>query len=99
MQNNTLRKIYSIENMVLSSGHEKAIDTWGRLQAADYFYYMSEERCKAAAYKYNNPFATPEEAFQNYSNIVADLEIALIEKEIGRRKRTFSRASLINAIL
>ena len=99
MQNNTLKKIYSLENMVLGSDSEKAIDMWGRLQAADYFYYMSEESCKATAYKYNNPFSTPEEAFQNYSNIVADLEIALIEQEISRRKKTSARKSIVNAIL
>jgi alpha-amylase len=98
-QNNTLKKIYSIEKMVLESGNDKAIDTWGRLQAADYFYYMSEESIKAAAYQYHNPFTTPEEAFQNYSNIVADFEIALIEKEIARRKKSFTRASFINSFL
>jgi hypothetical protein len=60
---------------------------------------MSEESSMAAAYKYHNPFSTPEEAFQNYSNIVADFEIALIEKEISRRKKSFSRASFINSFL
>jgi alpha-amylase len=98
-QNNTLKKIYSIEKMVLESGNDKAIDTWGRLQAADYFFYMSEESIKAAACQYHNPFTTPEEAFQNYSNIVADFEIALIEKEIARRKKSFTRASFINSFL
>ena len=99
MQNNTLKKIYSIENMVLTSGSDNAIDMWGRLQAADYFYYMSEESCKKANYKYNNPFSTPEEAFQNYSDIVADLEIELIKKEIRRRKKYSARASFTNTIL
>jgi alpha-amylase len=98
-QNNTLKKIYSIEKMVLENGEKKAMDTWGRLQAAEYFYYMSEESIKAAAYQYHNPFSTPEEAFQNYCNIIADFEIALIEKEIAGRKKTFSRASFINSIL
>jgi len=28
MQNNTLKKIYSIENIVSQSGDEKAADTW-----------------------------------------------------------------------
>jgi len=60
---------------------------------------MSEESAKAAAYKYLNPFSTPQEAFQNYSNIVADFEIALIENEIARHKKKFSRASFINSFL
>jgi len=98
-QNNTLKKIYSLEKMVLDSGNENVVDSWGRLQSAEYFYYMAEESIKAAAYRYHNPFLTTEEAFQNYSNIVADFEIALIEKEIGKRKRHFSRASFINSFL
>ncbi len=98
-QNNTLKKIYSIEKMVAESDNENVMDTWGRLQSAEYFYYMSDESIKAAAYRYHNPFSTPEEAFRNYSNIIADFEIALIEKEIGRRKRNFSRASFINSFL
>ena len=85
--------------MALNSGNNHAIDTWGRLQLSDYFYYMSEESVKAAAYKYHNPFSTAQEAFQNYFNMVADCEIALIENEIARQKKRFSRASFINFFL
>jgi alpha-amylase len=87
MQNNTLKKIYSVERMVLASKNQKFIDKWGMLQSADYFYYMSEESCKAAAYKHYNPFLTPADAFQNYSNIIADFEISLIKYEITRMKK------------
>jgi hypothetical protein len=85
--------------MVLGSAYEKALDTWGRLQAAEYFYYMSEDSIKAAAYEYQNPFSTAEEAFENYNNIIADFGISLIEKEIAARKKNFSRASFINSFL
>ena len=76
MQNNTLKKIYSIENLVLQSADERAVDIWGRLQSADYFYYMAEESRQQSAAKYFNPFATPQEVFQHYTNIVADFEIS-----------------------
>lgn len=98
-QNNTLRKIYSLEKMVLGSASDQVLENWGHLQASDYFYYMAAESALAAAYQYHNPFSTPEEAFHNYTNIVADFEIGLIEKEIARRKKYFSRAAFINSFL
>lgn len=87
MQNNTLKKIYSIESIVQQSKCRKSIDLWGRLQAADHFYYMSERKDKAETVKYLNPFPTAREAFQNYSNMVTDFEISLIQKEITHFKK------------
>ena len=93
MQNNTLKKIYSIENIALHSGNEKMLNTWGRLQAADYFYYMNEERSGSNAAKYMNPFNSAQEAFQNYTNIITDFELELINNEISKTKKsTFTRA-------
>jgi alpha-amylase len=87
MQNNTLKKIYSIEPMIGQSDNNELIDTWGRLQSADHFYYMAEKRDKTEGLKYMNPFTTPREAFQNYSNLVTDFEISLIKKEINTYKK------------
>jgi alpha-amylase/alpha-mannosidase (GH57 family) len=89
MQNNTLKKIYSIENLVLSSPDKGAIDIWGRLQAADYFYYMAEDSRKQILSKYFNPFASAREVFQHYTNLVADFEISLIRKAINQKKKHF----------
>jgi alpha-amylase len=87
MQNNTLKKIYSIEKLVSQSADERAISIWGRLQSADYFYYMAEDSRQQKAGKYFNPYATPREVFQHYTNIVADFEISLIRKEIEAKKK------------
>jgi len=86
MQNNTLKKIYSIETMVRHSRSQNSTDVWGRLQSADHFYYMSEKNDKKEAAKYMNPFATPREAFQNYTNLVTDFEITLIRSEVDKYK-------------
>lgn len=94
MQNNTLKKIYSIENLVLLSRDEEAIGIWGRLQAADYFYYMAEDSRKQMISKYFNPFASAREVFQHYTNLVADFEISLIRKAINQKKKH----SIINKI-
>jgi len=88
MQNNTLKKIYSIRNLVLQSSDEKDADIWGRLQSADYFYYMAEDSRKQKVNKYFNPFASAREVFQHYTNLVADFEISLIRKAINHKKKS-----------
>lgn len=84
MQNNTLKKIYSIEKLVTHADSSDR-DTWGRLQSADYFYYMDEN-----AEKYVHPLLSPKEAFRQYTNIVTDFEISLIKKEVHSTRRTFT---------
>ena len=87
MQNNTLKKIYSIRNLVLQTSEERDADIWGRLQSADYFYYMAEDSRKQTLNKYFNPFASPREVFQHYTNLVADFEISLIRKAINHKTK------------
>jgi alpha-amylase len=82
MQHNTLKKIYSIETMVRQSDAEQSLDTWGRLQSADYFYHMAEKQ----PLKYTHASKTPQETFQHYTNMVADFEISIIEREVKRKK-------------
>jgi alpha-amylase len=93
MQHNTIRKIYSLENMVLKSGNEKTIDTWRKLQAADYFYFMSaHQRCEGDAYHLLNPFACPKEAYDTYNNILTDFEISIIKMGIESKPAKFSNS-------
>lgn len=87
MQNNTLKKIYSIENLVLQSTDKQAADTWGRLQSADYFYYMADDSRKEGAAKYVTD-CSAKEVFQHYTNLVADFEISLIKKVIEGKKNS-----------
>ncbi len=88
MQNNTLKKIYSIENMVHLTGCKNSLETWGRLQAADYFYYMADLHTPTHYDRYYYPFATAYEVFKNYTNLVADFEISLIKKTITNKKES-----------
>ncbi len=89
MQNNTLKKIYSIEKLVMQSTDKKAADTWGQLQSADYFYYMADDLRKEDANKYFNPH-TAREVFQYYTNLVTDFEISLIKKAIEQKRKNSS---------
>src|SRR4030095_12106764 len=97
MKNNTLKKIYSIEKLVMHCADESATGIWGRLQSADYFYYMGEDTPRQTATKDFIPCATPQEVFHHYTNIVADFEISLIKKAIEAKKKiSASRREVFN---
>ncbi len=95
MQNNTLRKIYSLENMVNQSTMHGAMEWWGSLQSADHFYYMCNDgRTENDTYRSLNPFKSGEEAFENYRNAVTDFEIKLIQRGLNEIKSTRSANAL-----
>lgn len=83
MQHNMLRKIYGLENMVMGSGNAQLQDIWGKLQAADHFYNMGNQDSPEGYNRFNNPFNSAEEAFANYTNILFDFEISLIQENIS----------------
>ena len=81
MQNNMLKKIYDIEDMLQKSDCPDARKWWGRLQSADHFYYMSATgRTTNDAYQELNPFSSAEAAYRNYLAIITDFEIRLIRR-------------------
>lgn len=99
MQNNTLRKIYSLENMVNQSTMHGAMEWWGSLQSADHFYYMCNDgRTENDIYRLLNPFKSGEEAFENYKNAVTDFEIKLIQRGLNEIKNT-SSANVLSKVL
>jgi alpha-amylase len=80
IQHNSIRKIYSLENMVLKSDNEKTIDTWRKLQAVDYFYFMqAQQPCERDDSYLSNPAGNRHEAFETYCNILTDFEISVIK--------------------
>jgi alpha-amylase len=97
MQNNTLRKIYSIEAMVNNCNMPGAIERWGRLQSADHFYYMCDDgRIANDTYRMLNPFSNAQEAYTNYKNAVTDFEIKLIQKGLAEIKGSHQYAGASN---
>ncbi len=87
MQNNMLKKIYSIEAMVHKSACDIGLETWARLQSADHFYYMSDAgRTTNDAYHELNPFESAEAAYKNYLGIITDFEIKLIHQGLSKFK-------------
>ncbi len=87
MQNNMLKKIYSLENMLEKNGSEADRVSWGHFQSADHFYYMSDAgRAAHDAYDAFNPFDSAESAYRNYMNIITIFEINLIENGLLKFK-------------
>jgi len=89
MQNNTVKKIYSLENMVMYANSVHLTEVWRRLQSADYFYYMSHNNYNKNYYE--NPFGSADKVFEYYTNIVTDFEISLIKKALeGKEFASYS---------
>jgi alpha-amylase len=85
MQNNMLKKIYSLENMLQKNGTSTDRLCWGHLQSADHFYYMSDAgRMAHDAYHAFNPFDSAEAAYKNYLQIITGFEIKLIEHGLAK---------------
>lgn len=87
MQKEAIKRIYSLEEKVLKSNSEPLIETWGRLQTSDYFYYMStkvqnnNENIQENIQKEYNPYQSPFDAYINYMNIISDFENLLVLSE------------------
>lgn len=87
-QNNALRKIYSLEKLITTTEDKATIENWARLQCADYFYYMSDDKQCSESHPYlENPFNYKEFAYRNYTNIITDFEIRVIENNLTSFKK------------
>jgi alpha-amylase len=75
MQQEAAKRIYSLEEKVLRSNDDKLLDTWGRLQTSDHFYYMSTKyQNDGKVHAYFSPYNSPFDAYINYMNVVSDFE-------------------------
>lgn len=80
MQQDSLQKIYMLENKVLQSKNKKILQNWRRLQTSDHFYYMCTKWFNDGdAHKYFSPYSTPYDAFNNFNNALVDLKLSLKE--------------------
>jgi alpha-amylase len=94
MQHNMLNKIYKMEKLVKMSRDENILKTWERLQAADYFYYMSDRKRKTGdIYQVMNPYPSASDAYRNFLNIITDFEIQVIRKGLSEFKPLYPTLS------
>jgi len=85
-QNNIIKKIYSLERMVVSSHDRELISQWRNVQTADNIYHM-DPRVTDNGQRYQNPFTSSSEAHSVMRNILTDFEIRLIHLNLPVLKK------------
>lgn len=90
MQRDAFDSLYRFHEMIVQSGNEKLIQAYRHLQTSDHFYYMSTKKgSDGTVHQYFSPYSSPYEAFMNFMNVIADLEV--------RIKRTIQRPDVTRA--
>ena len=91
IQQDAMKKIYDMENLMMESGDEKLIEDWRKLQTSDHFYYMCTKWfADGDVHKYFNPYESPYESFVTYMNVLADLQ-----HRAKKSKKTKKKAVLV----
>jgi alpha-amylase len=81
MQQEAIKRLYALETAVLESKDEQLIETWGRLQTSDHFYYMSTKyQNDGKVHAYFSPYDSPFDAYINFMNVLSDFEQRLAKK-------------------
>lgn len=84
MQQEAIKRIYSIEKDVLACGNKDLLAVWERLQTSDHYYYMCTKFWNDGdVHKYFSPYDSPYDAYMYFMNAFSDLECML--KEIRKK--------------
>jgi alpha-amylase len=86
MQQEAMKRIFSLEEKVKAIGDAKLLDVWEKLQTSDHFYYMCTKFWSDGdVHKYFSPYDSPYDAYIYYMNVFSDLEnivnVAYAEKK------------------
>ena len=75
MQQEAIKRIYSIEKEVLACKNPDILKVWERLQTSDHFYYMCTKFWNDGdVHKYFSPYDSPYDAYMYFMNVFSDLE-------------------------
>ncbi len=84
MQRDAFGSLYKFHDFITSNGYTQLVDAYRHLQTSDHFYYMATKNgADGTVHQYFSPYSSPYEAFMNFMNIIADLELQ-IKKQIQR---------------
>lgn len=88
MQRDAFDSLYKFHSSIVESENAELIEAYRHLQTSDHFYYMStKDGCDGNVHRYFSPYASPYEAFMNYMNVVADIELRLKRETRVRNSR------------
>lgn len=75
MQQEAMKRIYSLEEKVKAIGNNDILNVWEKLQTSDHFYYMCTKFWSDGdVHKYFSPYDSPYDAYIYYMNVFSDLE-------------------------
>lgn len=78
LQQDSIKKIYELENEVKALFDESLLGLWRRLQTSDHFYYMCTKWANDGdVHAYFSPYESPFEAYRHYSIALADFQAKL----------------------
>ncbi|MGZ3901425.1 MAG: glycoside hydrolase family 57 protein [Bacteroidia bacterium] len=81
MQQEAIRRIYSLESDILECGDKNLLNVWERLQTSDHYYYMCTKFWNDGdVHKYFSPYDSPYDAYMFFMNVFSDLEIVVKAK-------------------
>jgi alpha-amylase len=88
MQQEAIKRIYSIEKDVLACGDANLLQVWERLQTSDHYYYMCTKFWNDGdVHKYFSPFESPYDAYMYFMNVFSDLECSLRDRVKKTKKK------------
>jgi len=88
MQGAAVADLYALEQKIIDSGDAALIDTWGRLQTSDHFYYMCTKwYSDGDVHKYFNPYPSPHQAFITFANVLNDIRLRLANGSTDLREK------------
>ena len=76
LQRDAFDSMLKLYPAVMNSLDMKLINAYNHLQTSDHFYYMSTKKNEdGSVHQYFSPYSSPYEAYMNYMNVLADLEM------------------------
>ncbi len=86
MQSGAIYELYRMEKQVKSSGDERILEDWRKLQASDHFYYMCTKYfADGDVHKYFNPYDSPYDSYINFMNVLNHLRKRCTRPRAGIR--------------
>jgi alpha-amylase len=92
LQKDAFYTLYKLGKRVVSMTDQELFSDYRNLQSSDHFYYMSTKTAEDGnVHQYFSPYHSPYEAFVNYMNVLADLELRVDKKQKAIPDQNFMR--------
>lgn len=84
MQQEAMRCVYELEEVVRDSNDAQLLEDWRRLQTSDHAYYMCTKYFRDGdVHAYFSPYSSPYDAFLYYMNVIRDMRWRILEHHKG----------------